>query len=126
MSKYAQFFAIINKNGFTVDEVIETVTRKKVGLSKLSPADFTEIMIFLKPYNKIPPGDRQRKKIIAIARQMQWGNGDLKETLKAIDAWLMKQKFRRPMMALMVDELNLMLAVLEQRVLTDYLTGLNK
>ena len=56
---------------------------------------------------------------------MRWGK-DAKEIVPMLDAWLLKQKFAKPLNQLEVRQLSLMLTIFETRVYADYLKDLNK
>ncbi|MBY0244988.1 MAG: hypothetical protein K2Q03_06015 [Sphingobacteriaceae bacterium] len=70
-------------------------------------------------------GDKQRKKMIAIAGKMGWG-ADSKAIVSALNAWCLKQKYEKPLMKHSVDELGVLLYVLEHKVYKSYLEGLAK
>lgn len=126
MRNYGQFYAICNKIGISKQDIVSGFTKGRTdSLTALSDTDFNALMVEMQKFNTVPPGDLMRKKMLAIAKQMQWGK-TTNERLKAIDNWLMKQKFQKPLMQLDVPQLTLMVSVFEQRVLVDYLKGLNK
>ncbi|WP_367867879.1 hypothetical protein [Pedobacter sp. WC2423] len=78
------------------------------------------------PYrrNYVPkPGDKQRKKMIALARLMNYG--DMKTIYARLDNWARDQKFKKGWMAHNPAELDLLVAIFEQKVYTHYLTTLN-
>jgi hypothetical protein len=123
---YKQFFAIIKQHGLEKEEVVLEFTKGETdSLSALKDAEFNELMRRLARYNKKPPGDQQRKKIIAIARQMHSGKST-KEIIKIIDGWCLKQKYAKPLMGLDLQQLGVMVTIYESKVLADYLSGLNK
>ncbi|MGZ3753602.1 MAG: hypothetical protein ACXVAY_01505 [Mucilaginibacter sp.] len=126
MSKYSQFFAILKRNGLEKEEVILEFTKgRSDSLSKLMPGEYEELMRRLARYNAPPPGDKQRKKMISIARQMNWGN-DTNEVIAALNSWLLKQKFKKALNNLTVQELGVMVTILEGSVYKGYLAALNK
>lgn len=126
MRDYKPFFAIIKKMGIDKEEVVSDFTNGRTkSLRELTDKEFTDLMRRLQEYNTLPPGDTIRKKMISLAKQMQWGT-TTPEIIARLNGWLVKQKFKKPLMQLDVPQLALMLAVFEQRVYADYLTGLNK
>jgi hypothetical protein len=123
---YGQFYAIINKMGITKQEIVKEFTNGRTdSLTALSDSEWREVSDWLRIHNKIPPGDLARKKMISIAKSMNWGE-NAKEIVPRLDAWLLKQKFAKPLMQLDVPQLSLMLTIFEQRVYADYLKDLNK
>lgn len=126
MRNYKQFFAICNKHDLTKEEVVLEFTKERTdSLTDLGNAEFAELMRRMARMNSLPPGDVQRKKMISLARQMQWGK-TTQEILTRINGWLLKQKYQRRMMQLNVEELNVMLTIFETKVFKDYMEGLNK
>lgn len=126
MSKYSQFFTIINKIGLTKEEAVMEFTNGRTdSLTSLNDSEFKELMRKLSTLNTPPPGDIMRKKMIGIAKSMHWGN-NTKEILLRIDDWCIKQKFRKKLMQLDLAELSTMLTIFEQKVYNDYLSALNK
>lgn len=125
MSKYSQFFAIIKKLDLTKEEVILEFTNGKTNsLSSLNDSQYNELLRRLQPYNGIPPGDETRKKMIAIAKTMNWGRNN-KEILSALDTWCVKQKFKKRFMSLTPAELSVLVSIFENKVQPDYLSALN-
>jgi len=126
MRNYKQFYAICNKHDLTKEEVVLEFTKERTDkLSELSEGEFAELMRRMARMNTLPPGDLQRKKMISLARQMQWGK-TTQDILTRINGWLLKQKYQRPLMQLNVPELNVMLTIFETKVFKDYMEGLNK
>lgn len=83
------------------------------------------------------PGDKQRKKIIGIARDMRWdsptpnpspaGRGDKKLLMKRIDDFMLtRTKYKKKLNDLTVDELNKVCFTFEQDVKSSFLSGLNR
>ena len=131
---YKQFFAICKAHGFDKEEkVLEFTEGRTASLSDLSDREFGQMMLLLQKLNapirqgirfQPKPGDKQRKKLIAIARKMKWG--DVPTTLIKLDEWSRKQKFKKGLMEHSPAELDLLVAIFEQRVYADYLTALNR
>lgn len=132
MSKYAQFFAICKAHGFDYREkVYEFTEGRTISLSALSDLEYTEMMKLLidlnEPFRKgfVPkPGDKQRKKLIALAMLMRWG--DMKMIITRLNGWCKKQKFKKGLMQHNETELDLLVSIFELRVYPDYLIALNK
>jgi len=132
-SKYSQFFAICKKHGFDYKEKVAEFTNGETdSLRKLTDDQFEAMMILMEEMNKgyrkdfePKPGDKQRKKLIGIAKDMFWGK-NTKETVADIDRWCKKQKFKKGLMAHTEKELNLLVAIFEQKVYPDYLHNLNR
>lgn len=129
---YGQFFAICKAHGFDYKEKVYEFTKGRTdSLSSLSELEFTEMMKLLielnEPYRKNftpKPGDQQRKKLIALAMLMRWGN--IKMIMIRLDGWCKKQRYKKGLMAHNEQELSLLVSIFDQRVYPDYLTGLNK
>ncbi|QTE36010.1 hypothetical protein J3L18_23135 [Mucilaginibacter gossypii] len=114
------------KNDLNYKDVVKDFTDNRTDiLSSLSDSEFAQLMHRLEPYNRVPAGDQQRKKLISIASLMKWGE-TIEEIRPALDGWLMKQKYRRPLMQLTPQELNVMVTIFETKVYPDYLKALNK
>jgi len=125
MSKYAQFFAIINKHGLDYKEVVLWFSDGRTSsLSSLPLREYNELLRIMQQHNGIPPGDGQRKKLIAIARSMQWGTNS-RQIVLALDNWLLKQKYRKKLMQHTEAELNVMVTIFENKVYAGYLAALN-
>lgn len=67
-----------------------------------------------------PPGDEQRKKMIGLAKDMRWTDpvNDLKK-------WVLKQKYKKPLMDHSPDELNVLVSILENQVKPSFYKGYN-
>lgn len=130
---YSRFFAICKTHRFDYkDKVAEYTKGKTDSLRALTDDQFTDLMVMMIQINIgyrkdfIPkPGDKQRKKLIGIAKSMFWGK-NTEETLVDLDRWIRKQKFKKPLMSHTPNELNLIIAIFEQRVEPDYLTAITK
>lgn len=134
---YSQLFAICKKHGWDYKDKVAEFTKNYTdqeheSLSSLTDPQYEEFMVLVlelnkghrKDFNK-KPGDPQRKKLIAIALTMFWGN-ETSEAVKAVDEWIRKQKFKKGLMAHSPAELDLMVAIMEQKVYPDYLKSLRK
>lgn len=130
---YKQFFAICKKANRDYKEVVAEFTDGRTeSLSALTDREYLELLLQVQRFNGCAPatwtpspGDRQRKKFIAMAKQMGWGNGDTRATVAAIDNWLLKQpKYAAPLNQLTPDELGRALTVFE-KVLGTFLRDLN-
>ncbi|MGY0034427.1 hypothetical protein [Pedobacter sp. NJ-S-72] len=103
---------------------------KTMSLRALSELEYAQMMKLLidlnEPFrrNYVPkPGDKQRKKMIALARLMNYG--DMKTIYARLDNWSRDQKFKKGWMSHNPAELDLLVAIFEQKVYTHYLTTLN-
>ncbi|MGE0931693.1 hypothetical protein [Peijinzhouia sedimentorum] len=126
---YPQFYAICKSLGLDKDELVHAATAGGSSrLRDLTDAEFADLLEQLKgmqksskkPNESIPPGDRQRKKLISIAHQMNWPN-----PVENVKAWAMKQKYKKPLMLHDVSELNVLVTIMEERVYKSYLRDLN-
>lgn len=126
MNKYSQLFAILKKNDLTKEEVVAWFTKGRTeSLTALSDGEYKELLRSLQGNNGLPPGDQARKKMIAIAKSMNWGN-NTKAILAELDKWCLNQKFKKKLMALNVSELGVLVTIFETKVYPDYLSALNK
>ena len=131
LSKYSQFFAICKVHGFEYkDKVYEFTNGRTESLSSLSELEYTQMMKRLidlnEPFRKNhrkTPGDKQRKKMMALAYLMNWGSA--LQVVKRLDGWARQQKFKKGWMQHNEAELDLLVAIFEQKVYTHYLTTLN-
>lgn len=143
MRDYKKFYALCKAQGIDKGELVLGMTRGYTkSLRAISDQEFDELMSQLeiasaKPRNDVPirgwfpkPGDKQRKKMISLARQMGWGgspsSADVKLIVSKLDTWCLKQKYGKALMQHTVAELNLLLTIFEEKVFADYLKGLNK
>jgi hypothetical protein len=126
MNKYSQLFAILKKNDLTKEEVVEWFTDgRTTSLTALSDGQYKELLRRLQGHNGVPPGDQQRKKLIGIAKSMNWGT-NTKAILKRLDDWCLNQKYKKKLMAHNQAELGLLVTIFETKVYPDYLRALNK
>lgn len=63
--------------------------------------------------------------MIGIAKQMYQGK-TTKELIKILDGWCLKQKYRKPLMGLDLQQLGVMVNIYETKVLADFLSNLNR
>lgn len=131
---YKQFFAICNKHGFDYKEKVSEFTEGRTdSLKSLTDGEFKEMMVRLTKLNEPlrktftpPPGDAQRKKIIAIARDMRWDARGTANMMQRIDQFMLtRTKYKKKLNALTVDELNKVCYTFENDVKSSFLTGLN-
>ncbi|MEO7212640.1 hypothetical protein [Mucilaginibacter sp.] len=127
---YSQIFAICKKIGKDYKDVVAEFTEHRPAgqtdsLRALTDGEYSELVRRIAMFNTPPPGDQQRKKMIAIAKLMKWGK-NTDEILESIDGWLLKQKYEKPLMELDLQQLGVMVTVFETKVYPDYLRGLNK
>lgn len=134
MRNYKQFFAICKKHGFDYkDKVAEFTNDRTDSLTALTDGEFKELMVRLTRLNEpmrkdfIPkPGDAQRKKIIAIARDMRWDAQGTTNMMQRIDEFMLtRTKYKKKLNALTVNELNKVCYTFENDVKSSFLTGLN-
>ncbi|MBD1394280.1 hypothetical protein [Mucilaginibacter glaciei] len=123
---YSQLFAICKKNRLEYKDVVSEFTKGRTeSLKALTDPEYNELMRRMARYNTPPPGDQQRKKMIAICKLMHKGK-QTAEILQIIDEWLLKQKYEKPLMQLDLQQLGIMVNIYETNVYPDYLRGLNK
>lgn len=134
---YPQFFAITKAFDLDKDELAQEVSQgRTASLRALTDKEWLSLMSQLQAMQDKkdftpPPGDVQRKKMISIARQMNWHMKDgqdlgISHLINRLDAWCQKQKYKKPLMKHTVQELNILLSIFEEKVFTSYLTDLNK
>lgn len=132
MSKYKQVFAFCKKHGLEYRDVVSEFTNGRTdSLRALTDGEYLHLCISLNkaaPASWQPkPGDKIRKKMIALAKQMQWGMvGDNFHLLAKLDAWCLRQKYNKRLNDLSVEELGVMATIFETKVYADYLKGFNK
>jgi len=80
-----------------------------------------------KPKYTPKEGDKQRKKIIGIARDMRWdARGDAIMMHRIDEFMLNRTKYRKKLNDLTVDELNKVCFIFENEVKSSFLKGLNQ
>lgn len=131
-SKFIQMMTLFNqtgKVGYRHTYAFKASKGRTESTKELTEPEVNHIIANLKALNpalqKFEPkaGDKQRKKMIAIARMMNWG--DTKAILKRLDSWCKKQKFKKGLMQHNEAELGLLLTIFETKVYADYLKYLN-
>lgn len=126
---YPQFFALIKQFEIDKEEIaLASSLGRTSSLKALTDEEWEGMMELLTGMQQEknwtpPPGDVQRKKMISIARQMNW---NASEIMKRLDEWAMKQKFKKPLMKHTVPELNVLVSIFEEKVYKSYLEDLNK
>ncbi len=109
---------------------------RTASLRGLTDEEWQEIMEQLTAMQKgnkwnPPPGDVQRKKMISIARQMNWQlvegkDKGIVQIMARLDAWAHQQKYKKELMKHTVQELNVLVSIFEEKVYKSYLEDLNK
>jgi hypothetical protein len=123
---YSQVLAVIKRIKRDKEEfVYEFTNGKTTSLRALTDREYNDLWAVLEPFNTPPPGDLMRKKMISIAKQMNWGS-NTKQIIERLDGWCLKQKFQKKLNQLDVPQLTTMLTVFESKVYVDYLKALNK
>jgi hypothetical protein len=127
---YRRFYAMCKALGKTKEEsVYEFTNGRTTSCSALSDKEFNELFNMLSSHQQVPrkwepaPGDAQRKKMISLARSMNWGD-TTDQVLIKLDDFCLRQKKKR-MNALSTYELGLVLTVLE-KIYTEYLTEIKR
>ena len=129
---YSDFFAICKRHGWDYKEkVVEFTNGATESLSSLSDGEYRELLLLAKRFSPIPEdweppeGDEQRKKTIAIARDMRWDVRGKEAMMQRIDNWCLTQtKYKKPLNKLSIDELNKVLHIFEHEVKPSFLKGL--
>lgn len=126
MSKYKELFAICKRLGLDYKEEVHNFTNGRTdSLRALTDGEYLHLCISLNkaaPGNWKPkPGDKIRKKMIALAKQMQWN-----DPIVTLNAWCLKQKYKKRLNDLNAEELGVLVTILEKNVFGSYLKGLNK
>lgn len=130
---YKQFFAICKKHGFDYKEKVAEFTEGRTeSLTALSDGEYKEMMVRLTRLNEPmrksftpKPGDKQRKKIIAIARDMRWDVQGAKVMMQRINYYcLNKTKYKKTLNNLTVDELNKVVYIFEHEVKKSFLNNI--
>jgi len=138
---YPQFFAICRAYDLEKDGLAHDVSNGRTqSLRALTDKEWNQLMDYLKSIQaeqknwQPKPGDIQRKKMISIARQMNWfpltapedGAQGIKMIMARLDNWCLQQKYKKPLMEHTVQELNILVSIFEEKVFKSYLVGLNK
>lgn len=129
---YAQIFAICNKHGWDYKEKVFEFTGSHDSLSKLTDGEYREFLRQMINIGNDPksvftpkPGDAQRKKMIAIARDMRWDVRGKTAMMDRIDNWCLTQtKYKKSLNNLTVDELNKVVYIFEHEVKKSFLNNI--
>ncbi|MCH7400108.1 hypothetical protein MM236_19085 [Belliella sp. DSM 107340] len=137
---YRQLYSLLKLQGLTKEECVLEVSKGRTDSAKeLTDAEWSVLILWLTPIHKAQhwqpkPGDRQRKKMISIARQMNWHmstNRPIQDKgitliMARLDNWALAQKFKKPLMQHSEQELNVLLSIFEEKVYKSYLKDLNR
>ncbi len=137
--KYPHFHAICRQHGINYKDMVLNYTDGRTdSLRALDDDEYSLLFDQLKKANRSSkfrpkPGDQQRKKLISIAKRMNWGLDrskpwiyDIDLLLERLDQWCLDQTFKKPMMGHSPQELNLLVSIFEEKVLVHYYSSLNK
>lgn len=123
---YRQFFAICKAVDKDKDVVILEFTEGRTDrLSDLSDGEWHELELRVRKWqptrkpNISIPGDAQRKKLIALAGKMNWGNNTI-EIVGRLNNWS-QENYGVELNQLDVNTLNKVLWVMENKIYKDYL-----
>ncbi|WP_313411039.1 hypothetical protein [Sphingobacterium multivorum] len=126
---YAQFFAICKAVDKDKNEVVLEFTDGRTDrLSDLSNGEWKELELTVRKWQKprkpniVIPGDLLRKKLIAIAGKMNWGN-DILEIVGRLNQWC-QTNYHKELNELDVDTLNKAVWVMENKVYSQYLKSI--
>jgi hypothetical protein len=102
-------------------ESTRELTEKEVDeIIKVLQTNFPEVLAFTPK-----PGDKQRKMIIGIAKDMQWHVKGKKDLMRRIDSFMLKRtKYKKKLNDLTEDELNKVCTIFETQVKADYYKSL--
>lgn len=127
---YKRFYAMCQALGKTKDESVYEYTNGRTSSCRdLSDREFNDLFNMLANHQRIPdnwdppPGDAQRKKLIGLARSMNWADTP-DQILVKLDEFCMKQKKKR-MNALSTYELGLIITVME-KIYSEFLAGIKR
>lgn len=116
--------------GKTKEEAVyEFSNGRTTSCSALSDREFNDLFNMLANHQRVPdnwepaPGDSQRKKLIGLAKSMNWADTP-DQILVKLDEFCMKQKKNR-MNALSTYELGLIITVME-KIYSEYLTEIKR
>jgi len=108
--------------------VLEFTDGRTDRLSDLSDGEWKELELTVRKWQKprkpniVIPGDLQRKKLIAIAGKMNWGN-DILEIVGRLNQWC-QTNYHKELNELDVDTLNKAVWVMENKVYSQYLKSI--
>lgn len=127
---YKRFYAMCKALGKTKEEAVyEFSNGSTTSCSALSDREFNDLFNMLANHQRVPeywepaPGDAQRKKLIGLARNMNWADTP-DQILVKLDEFCMKQKKKR-MNALSTYELGLIITVME-KIYSEYLGAIKR
>lgn len=130
---YKQFFAICKRHGWDYrDKVAELTQGRTDSLKALTDGEYHELLTRAQRFNTPPvgqwkpkPGNAQRRKMIAIARDMRWDAQSNEAMMQRLDNWCLTQtKYKKKLNQLSEDELNKVLYVFEYEVKKDFLKSI--
>lgn len=123
---YPEFFAICKAAGVEYKEVVfEFTSGRTDSLRALNDGEYHELFIRVRQWqptrkpNISIPGDAQRKKLIALAGKMNWGNNTI-EIVGRLNNWSL-ENYGVELNQLDVNTLNKVLWVMENKIYKDYL-----
>jgi|GEM_PF-1433290 len=126
-------FSQTGKQGYRHTYAWEASTGRTESTKELTENEINIIIKQLQALNPtikkyIPkPGDVQRKKIIAIARDMRWDVRGKDEMMQLIDKFMLNHtKYKKRLNSLTVDELNKVCHTFEHELKKSFLNGLNR
>lgn len=123
---YPEFFAICKAAGVEYKEVVSEFTSGRTdSLRALNDGEYHELFIHVRKWqhtkrpDAVAPGDKQRKKLIALAGKMNWGNNTI-EIVGRLNNWSL-ENYGVELNQLDVNTLNKVLWVMENKIYKDYL-----
>ncbi|MBD3748529.1 MAG: hypothetical protein IE931_03440 [Sphingobacteriales bacterium] len=124
---YAPIFAACKSIGLEYQEAVYEFTKGRTqSLRALSDGEVKHLQLELNARQqsnwKPKPGDKQRKKMIGLARSMQYAH-----PVEAVNEWCINYgRYNKPLMDHDEDELNKVLYIYEHEVYASYLRNLNR
>lgn len=129
MRNYTQFYAICKKLGLHKKDIVLYYTEGRTSsLTSLDDQQWEELLIRIKKLQPVlknsmhSPGDKQRKKLMAIAGKMHWGKTNM-AIIKKLNDFLL-HKYKKNLNELHVSELNKIVWVFENQIYKDFLNKL--
>ncbi|MDO9554551.1 hypothetical protein [Rhodonellum sp.] len=138
---YKQFYAILKTTGMEKEEAVMIATEGRTeSLRAMTDVEYSDMISKLQVQKSSgkswapKPGDMQRKKMISIARQMNWHlstnrpiqDKGIQMIMYRLDGWCLAQKFKKSLMQHTEQELNVLVSIFEEKVFKSYLKDLNK
>lgn len=126
MRNYKPIFAACKSIGLQYTEAVYEFTKgQTASLRALSDEEVKSLELELNARQqsnwKPKPGDAQRKKMIGLARSMQYNN-----PVVAVNHWCIERgHYQKPLMEHTEDELNKVLYIYEHKVYASFLRNLN-